>query len=235
MMMRKMCHAAEPVINEIFEHPFNKKLYDGTLSKKLFRDYLEQDFLYLHDFSRALCLTSSRFNHDGYTKQFNIFSANALAEAHHLRANYLGEHHSPALFGTRQTPIHKIPVIEDYTNHLLATAANSSIEEAVASLLPCFWIYSKLGLKMPPAKDHPYYHWISSYSNPQFGLATQAIIQIFEELSHEISCPHDQQNIISAFVKSSEYELLFWDSIYHKMDAHIADPVCARRLFSFIE
>jgi thiaminase (transcriptional activator TenA) len=217
MSFLRMRNAVTHLIPVIHEHPFNKALFQGTLSKSIFRCFLEQDALYLHDFSKALVLTANRFNNTKYYLQFKHFSEETIDTERNFHFKYLGESKSPALFQPKRTATKKIPVISHYTEHLLKTASESPIEEVVASLVPCFWIYNDLGQKMSSwgySKNNPYYTWISSYSNPQFSIAAKSIIQIAEELGSQVSCPVIEKNMIAAFVKSTEYEILFWDSVY---------------------
>ena len=222
MTFLRMRSAVIHLLPKIYEHPFNRELYQGTLPKKIFRFYLEQDALYLQDLSRALMLTSNRFATDKYTKQFKTLSEEILDTERNLHFKYLGDTKSPGLFHCKKTPIQKIPVVSDYTQHLLRTANILPVEEAVASFIPCFWIYSDLGRKMPSMPgyniNNPYHAWIASYSNDQFTSASKSIIQMAEELADTISCPIKQNNMVSAFVKSTEYEILFWDSAYKKME-----------------
>ncbi len=214
MPFLRMRNAISHLLPKIYEHPFNRELYQGTLPKETFRFYLEQDALYLRGFSKALMLTSSRLTATRHAEQFKLFSEEALDTERNLHTKYLGNTRSSGLFYIRKTPI---KAISDYTQHLLNTAKNFPIEEAVASLIPCFWIYSDLGKKMSTYKieTNPYRSWILSYSNIQFTKAAEAIIQIADELG---DTPIKQNKMISAFIKSTEYEILFWDNAYKAME-----------------
>ena len=222
MSFLRMRSAISHLLPKIYEHPFNKALYQGILPKRIFRFYLEQDALYLHDFSKALMLTSHRCSDPNHAKQFKTLAEEILDTERNLHFKYLGDTRSPGLFNFKKTPIEKIPVVSEYTQHLLRAAKTSPVEEAVASFIPCFWIYSDLGRRMPSMPDYsinnPYHSWIASYSNDQFTSASKSIIETAEELYNSISCPIKHRNMVSAFVKSTEYEILFWDSAYKKME-----------------
>lgn len=228
MCFMRMRHAASHLDSKIFEHPFNKELHLGTLPKPIFRLFLEQDALYLTDLANALELIAKRTPIDKHAKQLNLFSENIYRAQKNLHFNYLGQSQSPGFFNSNKS-IEKIPVISDYTHYLIKTAMHSPLEIAIASLIPCFWIYSQLGKKMAenPIQANPYHAWISSYSRPNFILSGVLLISIMEELGDAITCPIKQANMVSAFVTSTKFELAFWDEVYQ---IHANQPELRSRL-----
>src|SRR3989338_8919237 len=145
-MFRKMQEAITPhLFDKIHKHPFNIELCRGTLLIETYHRFLEQDRLYLYDFSRALKLTAARLPHNHHRQLFYQLSEEALKTQQNLHHKYLIKHQTPRLFQTAQLPTKKIPVVFDYTEHLLRCANHSPPEVAVASLIPCFFIYSNLG------------------------------------------------------------------------------------------
>ena len=52
--------AAHSVWEAIFAHPFVKELGAGTLSRARFLFFVRQDYLYLQDFARVLCLAGAK-------------------------------------------------------------------------------------------------------------------------------------------------------------------------------
>lgn len=67
-----------PIYEAIIAHPFNQKLADGSLSKSIFGYYIEQDAIYLKDFSRALSLLAARSADPEMIDIFLQFSKGAL-------------------------------------------------------------------------------------------------------------------------------------------------------------
>ena len=200
---------------KILRHPFNIELCEGTLSIETYHRFLEQDRLYLYDFSRALKLIAHRLSNEQHQRLFNRFSEEALNTQLNLHDKYLLKRQTPRLFQSAQLPTKKVQVVLNYTDYLLTTANNAPPEVAVASLIPCFYIYSTLGLHMRPrvGEKNPYRLWIESYSNTRFLASTQSIIQIANELGDKLGLI-EKNNMIAAFVKSTEFEISFWDHIY---------------------
>ena len=104
-----------------------------------------------------------------------------------------------------------------YTNYLLKTVSFASPEEAVASLLPCFWVYREVGKNLiisSKITTNPYQAWIALYASDQFNYSVEAAIAITNELG-AIASEKIQTKMISAFLRSTQLECLFWESAYH--------------------
>jgi thiaminase/transcriptional activator TenA len=216
-MFLQMLAKCTNIFPKIYQHSFNQKLYAGTLPSTTFRFYLQQDKMYLCDFADALLQISEQFDSnkkEEYAKQFAELSRYVKAAELELHRDYLQDSHSFQFFQQPETETIKIPSIAQYTEHLLFTAKTGSIEEAVAGVLPCFWIYSELGKQMDIGNcsdAHPYRKWIATYSDEEFVCKTTAIISTLEKLTHSVSCPEMQEKIVSSFEKSVNFELMFFD------------------------
>ena len=162
-------------------------------------------------------MTADRFPADShYAKEFRTLSKLLDIESDRL-SKELNTTQSPRLFDCKKTPIEKNPVVSAYTQHHLTTAQTSTVEEAAAAFGPCFWLYTHLSKKILSMPDYninnPYHDWIVSNSSEEAVSALKLIIRLTEELASKVSCPIKQNNMILAFVKSTEYEILFWDSL----------------------
>jgi thiaminase/transcriptional activator TenA len=102
-----------------------------------------------------------------------------------------------------------------YTNYLVATASHRSFEEAVAALLPCFWIYREVGMHIvgKSVPENPYQLWIDTYAGEEFATAVQRAIDITEEVAAGTT-DANRKRMTEAFVLSSRLEWMFWDSAY---------------------
>ena len=209
---------------KIFEHPFNRQLNEGSLPREAFTLFLEQDFLYLKDYSKALHIISKRLDKN-HAEKFYRFATSTSAD--NLHRNYLAHPHSPRLFHAKKIRHEKIPVIADYTTHILTHAAYSPIAEAIASVTPCYWIYSELGQKMRVSPDNPYNCWITSISHPDFIISARIMVNILEELMENNRGKEDE--IITAFMRSTEYELGFFDSVYDETSIYDKRIITALR------
>ncbi|MFZ2315836.1 MAG: TenA family protein [Gammaproteobacteria bacterium] len=198
------------IMTKIFDQPFNQELSKGILAKEKFIHYLQQDALYLADYSRALALTAARLTCNEQAHQFMQFALGAIRAEQDLHLNYLKKYQSPVTLSMEQSPVCFM-----YTNYLLRMASTASVEEAVASLLPCFWVYREVGKKISKAKsaNNPYENWIDLYSGEQFDSSVKLAIDVTNALS-DIASDDIKRKMISAFVRSTQLEWHFWESAY---------------------
>lgn len=216
-MMNRMHQAVDAeTLRKIYQHPFNQQLHKGTLSPQVFRHFIIQDALYLRDFSRILQQLSTRLatvNAD-YAQHFLRFAEDTVKAEQYMQEKYLSKKTSTMHFFQSEV-IEKIPAIAAYTNHLLTCAEKEPVPVAVASLVPCFWLYYELGKQMNEAaqdENHPYREWIAEYVSEEFGRSVTTIIQCNNELGENASSDLQAQ-MIKAFVQSTEFELGFWESV----------------------
>ena len=104
-----------------------------------------------------------------------------------------------------------------YTSFLLATAYHEPWEVLVAALLPCFWIYWDVGSAIAQRADaaNPYRAWIDTYADEGFGEAVRTVIGITDRAA-AATTPAVQARMLTAFVRSTQYEWLFWDGAYQQ-------------------
>jgi thiaminase (transcriptional activator TenA) len=210
MLFNTIHQAITEFMPNIYDHPFNQELADGTLPLEKFNFYLAQDALYLTDFSKALALTASRLPHDHQTELFLQFALNALKAERELHVNTLKKAVIADHLKHEQSPFCFM-----YTNYLLKMANTAPVEEAIASLLPCFWVYQQVGQKALAKKTahNPYQEWIDLYSNPEFNTSVDLAIATLNELGDNASLS-TQKKMITAFTRATHLEWYFWQGAY---------------------
>ena len=215
MFIKQVIARNTAIFSRIYNHPFNQQLKAGTLPRDVFNFYLEQDALYLRDFSIALKQLSKRFTDRSYAAQFRYFADDMIAAELDIHLKYLGQNNSNTFFSAaKRRHLQKIPVISNYTNHLLYATENAPIAEAVLSCLPCFLIYKELGVQMNAynQQNNPYYPWIASYSSKQFVTSTQRMVQTADELAAMVTGPAQRASLNKTFLQSIQFERLFFDA-----------------------
>lgn len=210
MIFNDLSEHIQPLLIKIYHHPFNLELADGSLAQEKFIGYLVQDALYLQDFSKALSIIGSRLPSQ-LMKPWLPLATGAIEAEQQLHQKYLQNN-----LVIIQNTI-KNPACFMYTNYLLSTATLASVEEAVASVLPCFWIYQKVGefISQHAQKPNPYQAWISMYASEDFERAVNFVIEVTNHMALHAS-DGLQQRMIQAFERASELEWLFWNDAYHQ-------------------
>ena len=204
--------AARPIWEAIFSHPFIKELGAGTLSRPRFLFFVQQDYLYLQDFARVLCLGGAKAASLDVLHMFAEHAATVVQVERNLHTNW-----SDKLGLTPQdlAQTERAPVTQAYTRHLLAVAHSGSLAEIVAAVLPCYWIYWEVGKKLnaTPPTDPLYAEWTQAYSGEGFGAHVQQQLDLIDRLAQG-SSGGEQKRWEEHFIQSCRYEYLFWEQAY---------------------
>ncbi|MBU2866399.1 TenA family protein [Pacificibacter marinus] len=194
--------------------PFNTELAQGTLPSETFREYIIQDAHYLEGFARALALAASRAPDADTIARLAGSASGAIAVERQLHSEYM------VLYGVSPADFAATPpscACDHYVNFLIRAAAVDPFPVAVASLLPCFWIYQRVGaaIHAQAAANHPYRAWIDTYASDAFEASVQGMLDLTDVLGKaaDISTRTAMQK---AFAAASWHEWTFWDSAYHR-------------------
>ncbi len=203
-------HQSKEIVNAIKKHPFNTELASGVLSRDKFTYYIEQDALYLRDFSRSLAMISSRVPLE-FVKDFLAFAEGALLAEQEVVHSVFKK-----AFNLQETG-KLTPTTLAYTSFLLHVCSNKSVEVAVAAILPCFWVYREVGLAIVSGakSENPYALWIETYSGEDFGQSVLKAIRIFDRLADQAS-EEIKIQMLDAFYKSTVFEWHFWNDSYNQ-------------------
>jgi thiaminase (transcriptional activator TenA) len=190
--------------------PFNRELAAGTLRADRFQFYIRQDALYLEQYSRILAMAGVRGPDGAMLRLFAQSAVEAVAVEQALHGAYFEK------FGIDPTAeAEPSPDCLGYTSFLLATAYHDPWEVLMAALLPCFWLYWDVGtaIAREAAPDNPYRAWIDTYADEGFGEAVRAVIAATDTAAASAS-ETVRQRMMTAFIRSGQYEWLFWDGAY---------------------
>ncbi|KFF03082.1 thiaminase II [Chryseobacterium luteum] len=194
----------------IIKMPFIAELADGTLPKEKFRFYMAQDSLYLEHFGRALSLIAARAHDIKDTLNYLKYAETAIIVENALHESYFKD------FGLTEKG-NMQPACHHYVHFLKSTAALEALEIAMAAVLPCFWIYKKVGdhiCNHLQSHNNPYQKWIDTYGGDDFAEAVQQAINICDRVASETTAAI-RERMTQAFITSSRMEYSFWEAAYH--------------------
>jgi thiaminase/transcriptional activator TenA len=194
--------------------PFNLELAAGTLSRDRFQGYIIQDALYLDQYARTLAIAGARGPDGATLRAFAESALEAVAVEQVLHERYLTE------FGVDPVQLANTQASPDclgYPSFLLAVAYHDPWEVLVSALLPCFWIYWDVGntVARKAAANNPYRAWIDTYSDEHFGAAVRAVIAATDRAA-EGTTQAIRDRMMTAFIRSTQFEWLFWDGAYQQ-------------------
>lgn len=208
----ELWRSIEGIYAAIMRHPFLRELTDGSLSRERFQFYAVQDALYLREFARALSMAAARAPQDDWIIMFNEHAAGALKVERQLHESFFRE------FGLTPQVVAATPLAPTnlaYTSYLLAVAHAAPFHEAIAALLPCYWIYWEVGKELERAgsPDPLYARWISTYASSEFGSLVRGVLDITNATAAFLK-PGECDAMRRHFIVTGRYEWMFWDMGY---------------------
>lgn len=199
----------EDCYQSILEMPFITELTTGSLAIEIFKFYMAQDSLYLEQFGKALALVGAKANDIQDTLAFLRFAEGAIVVENALHKTYFKD------FGLLDKGTIQ-PACHHYAHFLKNTAAFDAVEVGMAALLPCFWIYKKVGDHIflhQQKENNPYKKWIDTYGGEEFNISVQKAIAICDAVA-ERTTPEIRDKMTEAFKTSSRLEYAFWQGAY---------------------
>ena len=204
----------EDVYAAILAHPFISGLTDGTLPRESFRHYIVQDAHYLRGYAKALAVCAAKAPDEDDTVMFAEHAAGAIAAERDLHAALMGEMGSSPEEAAKE-PI--APTTQAYVSYMMASALGGSYAEAVGAVLPCYWIYAKVGeeLLARSSPDPLYARWIAMYGSDDFQSVVDAVLAATDRIGAGLSAG-ELDAMRRHFHTTSRYEWMFWDAGYRR-------------------
>lgn len=195
--------------HQILDLPFVRALGDGTLDEDLFAFYLDQDALYLRDYSRALATLSARADTAEAQVHWAAGAHEAIAAESQLHEGWLANR---ARLGGPS------PITMGYTNFLRASAAGDDYVVGAAAILPCYWLYEEVGavLSSQNHADHPYAEWLSMYGGEEFAAEVERSLAEVER-AFEAASPAQRVRAAQAYLSACVYEREFFDQAHRAL------------------
>lgn len=195
--------------HQILDLPFVRALGEGTLDEDLFAFYLDQDALYLRDYSRALATLSARADTAAAQVHWAAGAHEAIAAESQLHEGWLANR---ARLGGPS------PITMGYTNFLRASAAGDDYVVGAAAILPCYWLYEEVGavLSSQNHADHPYAEWLSMYGGEDFAAdVARSLAEV--ERAFEAASPAQRVRAARAYLSACVYEREFFDQAHRAL------------------
>ena len=199
------------LIEKIIKHPFNVELMNNTLDYEKFKFYLQQDFLYLVDCTRALLIIAAKV-HD-----IEIMSSliNVARGTFDVRRQYK-EHFGDCDLSDNHK---KSRACSAFTDFFMRAAYHSSVAEALSASYPCFNIYQIIPHNMmsevtpDEVKNSKYEGWINIYNSKAMNAAIDEFTNVTNKF-YKKAGDYEKRRMHEFFKRGLELEILFWDEMY---------------------
>ncbi|WP_148573556.1 TenA family protein [Nocardioides caldifontis] len=205
--------AMEPYYQGIVEQPFLCEAREGTLPKETFSRFVVQDGKYLSDYGRCLAMCGARAGNDDDLIMFCEASSRVIHVERTMHAEFLGE---LGLTTEAAAKVDRSPTLVAYTSWVKQACGMGESHEALASVLPCFWIYCEVGQhlkRLGGSSDPLYQRWIDKYAGDAFIDATQQAVDACGRMARRVG-EAGLEVMVETVRMSARYEWMFWDSAY---------------------
>ncbi|MFZ3578376.1 thiaminase II [Virgibacillus sp. DJP39] len=204
----------QDVYEAIFNHSFVQSIGRGDVPKEALAHYIKADYEYLNAFIHIYGIAISKSKNRKDISFFNDQVDFVLNSEIHPHNNFCEQ------IGVKYEELQGYPLpptADHYVKHMMYHACTGSLGEVIAALLPCPWTYLEIGQELmkeyQPRKDHPFFPWISFYADERVAETTLKMRNILDRLAAEAS-PAEREKMKSAFRKSCQLELSFWEMAY---------------------
>jgi thiaminase (transcriptional activator TenA) len=204
----------EPIFAAILDHPFLIGLTDGSLDSGVFGEYVAQDVHYLRDYARALAIVGAKAPTLAGTSMFARHAAEVFDVELALHAALLPDLGlDPSAVGA----VTVSPTTRAYTSYLLATAYSGSFVDGLAAILPCYWIYARVGAALLErgSPDRRFQSWIDSYGGDDYAATVAEVLALTDQIGPTLTTA-DEAAARAHFVTTARYEWMFFDAAFRR-------------------
>ncbi len=181
---------------------FVQGLKDGNLPKKIFQEYVAQDYFFLESFSRAYGLAVSKSKDKNSIKVLSQLLV-GVSEELILHEKYAKE------WNIDLTNNYIKPATQNYTDFLDEVSKTQSSVEIMFAMTPCMRLYSWIGKSLAnKILNNPYKEWIITYSDEGFDNLAKSLENLID-FSKEL---YDTNQANYLYKRAMELELEFFNA-----------------------
>lgn len=195
----------ESTFRKIEQHPFNVELVKGELEEKKFRYFMQQDLHYLNEYGQVILSLAGKTRCSYKREAVRRWSEEMVNSERMTHHRYLqGDLGGVAEFGC-----------QEYIRFLKESVRCEPFHVCLAAVVPCFWIYGKLGRSEGGlGGGERYQFWLNTYSSEYFRSRVERVLDLLEETAREVSSM-ERLEMEEYLLKAAELELQFFDSVYY--------------------
>ncbi len=207
--------ASEELYQRILSQPFNVEMMSGELSKERFSRYIEQDTIYIRNYSEEMLLVSDMLPAGEYRELFREFAIEGMEaekSLHGLLSQMLGG----------LSDVESSLTTQRYIAHTRQWVDAEDLELSMAAILPCIWIYSLVGKHLYEHSDleqNPYKEWVMTYASDMMTRGVQLSVALADMLAEQ-SSQSRRAKMREEFVRAVWYEWAFWEYAYWGEDVN---------------
>ena len=198
------------IYNSILKLDFLKELSEGTLSNDIFARYIAQDEIYLKNYYHQMNMLADMMESTEDKELFIAFAKSGMEGEKALHDMLIDR------YGI-ETKVKPSKVTSDYNAHICEGIATGDLYIALASVLPCMWIYNQVGLHIlehSKLESNPYKEWILEYGQEEFTTGVNKVLRMIDSWASKAD-KETREKMDYYYLKAALYEYAFWDYGYH--------------------
>ena len=209
----EMWEESLPIYESILEQPFIRELADGSLSQERFSRYIAQDEIYLSNYGKQMEAFAELLDDADEKAMFKAFAEAGMESEkamHQLLIDRCGI----------DCDVQPSPVTLAYGEHSRKAIESGVKEIALAALLPCMWIYNRVGLdildtarKKNCLDGNPYKEWILEYGNEEYCAGVRGVLEMADRWAARADAD-TRKAMKTVYLEAARYEYDFWDYGY---------------------
>lgn len=198
------------IYNSILELDFLKELSEGTLSNDIFARYIAQDEIYLKNYYHQMNMLAEMMESTDDKELFIAFAKSGMEGEKALHDMLIDR------YGI-ETKVEPSKVTSDYNAHICGGIATGDLCIALASVLPCMWIYNQVGLHIlnhSKLEGNPFKEWILEYGQEEFTTGVNKVLKMVDGWASKTD-KQTREKMDYYYLKAALYEYAFWDYGYN--------------------
>ena len=207
---REVWKKSARIFDSILGLDFLKKLSEGTLSNDAFARYIAQDEIYLKNYYNQMYMLADLMEEEQDRNLFLSFAQSGMEGEKALHDMLIDK------YGI-DTDVKPSKVTSDYNAHIREGIATGNPCVALASVLPCMWIYNQVGLHIlnhSKLEGNPYKEWILEYGQEEFTIGVNKVLKMIDGWTAKAD-KETREMMDYFYLKAALYEYAFWDYGYH--------------------
>ena len=193
------------IMHSIEHYEFIQQMLDGTLPQEHFVRYLQQDKIYLKEYSRDLYAVADMLTDKAESDFFRAMAKEGMESENAMQA-MLSER-----FGITGEPLPVVITLR-YTRFLRHYTDTLDLPIVLAAVLPCYWVYNEVGkylIAQHINPDNPYKEWIQTYGSDEMDNATNYVVALIDRLAE--GCTPERKALMQRiFAEGCALELEFF-------------------------
>lgn len=207
---REVWKKSARIYDSILGLEFLKELSEGTLSNDAFGRYIAQDEIYLKNYYKQMYMLADLMEEEQDRNLFLSFAQSGMEGEKALHDMLIDK------YGI-DTDVKPSKVTSDYNAHIREGIATGNPCVALASVLPCMWIYNQVGLHIlnhSKLEGNPYKEWILEYGQEEFTIGVNKVLKMIDGWTAKAD-KETREMMDYFYLKAALYEYAFWDYGYH--------------------